>query len=391
MDFILNKQQQMIQDTVRRFARREVAPIAEKIDREDQIPRACWDTLADLGLLGLGISEEYGGVGGDAVSLVVALEQIAQICPALALSYGAHTNLCAQNIYRNAGESLKKKYLPGLCSGETRGCMGLTEPNCGSDAVGLQTTARRDAGDYVLNGSKMFITNGPHADVALVYAKTDPEKHSRGITAFVVERGVPGFSVSKKIEKFGNRGSQTGELVFDDCRVPASNVVGDVNGGIAVLMSGLDIERAVVAGIPLGIGGAALELALDYAKQRYQFGKPISEFQLIKAKLANMYTEIEAARGLIYRAASVVEQTPRGSKDSNARKLAAAAILFAGEMATRAVNESVQIHGGYGLTYEYPINRFYRDSKLYEIGAGTSEIRRLLIADELIENNIFSS
>ncbi|MFC1857390.1 acyl-CoA dehydrogenase family protein [Thermodesulfobacteriota bacterium] len=388
MDFELSKEQKMIQQNVREFMRKEIAPVAEDIDREDRFPPGIWKTLGELGLLGLGISEEYGGTGYNTLTFVLVIEQMARVCPALALSYGAHTNLFGHNLQRNAGEEQKQKYLPGICSGDLIGCMGLTEPDAGSDAVGIQTTARLEGDYYILNGSKMFITNAPETDVALVYAKTDMEKGAKGITAFIVEKDFSGFSVSKKIEKFGNRGSSTGELIFSDCRVPVENVLGEENKGITVMMAGLDVERAIVAGMPLGVAETALELALKYAKQRNQFGQPISNFQMIKAKLANMYTEIEAARGLIYRAAIMTDKAERGGKGTDLHKIAAAALLFVAEAATRAVNESVQIHGGYGLTLDYPINRFYRDAKLYEIGAGTSEIRRLIIADEIIRRGL---
>jgi isovaleryl-CoA dehydrogenase len=384
MDFELTKEQKMIQKNVREFMRKEIAPVAEEIDREDRFPQDIWKKLGDLGLLGLGISEEYGGTGYDILTFALVAEQMARICPALALSYGAHVNLCAHNLARSGNEEQKHKYLPKLCSGDLVGCMGLTEPNAGSDAVGIQTTARRDGDYFILNGSKMFITNAPEADVALVYTKTDEEQGAKGISAFIVEKDFSGFSVSRKIEKFGNRGSSTGELVFFDCRVPVENLLGQVHEGIKVMMAGLDVERAIVASIPLGIAEAALELALKYAKNRQQFGQPICNFQLVKAKLANMYAEIEAARGLVYRAAIMADKARSGGRGTDVHKMAAATALFTAEMASRAVNESVQIHGGYGLTLEYPINRFYRDAKLYEIGAGTSEIRRLIIADEII-------
>lgn len=384
MDFELTREQEMIQKTVKEFMRKKIEPIAEEIDRMDQFPEGIWKMLGDLGLLGIGIPEGYGGTGLNFLAFALVVEQMARICPALALSYVAHVNLCCHNLAHNASDKLKEKYLPGLCGGELVGCMGLTEPNAGSDAVGIQTTAAADGGDFLLNGSKMFITNAPEADVALVYTKTDPGKKAKGITAFVVEKGTPGFTVSRKMDKIGNRGSATGELIFNNCRVSKENVVGKVDEGIRVMMNGLDAERVAVAGIALGIGEASLELAVRYAKGRYQFGRPIADFQLVKAKLANMFTEIEAARGLIYRSAVKTDSAARGGKGTEIHRLAAAAILFAAETASRAANESLQIHGGYGYTLEYPINRFYRDAKLYEIGAGTSEIRRLVIADEII-------
>lgn len=385
MNFEPTKEQIRIQKNVREFMRKEIAPVAEEIDRDDQFPSDIWKKLGRIDLLGLSINEAYGGSGYDTLTFTLAVEEMAKVCPGLAMSYVAHANLCAHNLQRNGSEAQKQKYLPGLCSGDLIGCMGLTEPDAGSDAVGIQTTAGKDGDQFVLNGNKMFITNAPDADIALVYAKTDPARGPRGITAFVIEKGMPGFSVSQKIKKMGNRGSSTGELVLSNCRIPADNVVGQINEGIRVMMTGLDVERTVVAGISLGIGEAALELALDYAKNRHQFGEPICNFQLVKAKLANMYTEIEAAKGLVYRAAVLSESAESGGKGTELHKMAAAAILFAAEAASRAVNESLQIHGGYGYVLEYPVNRLYRDAKLFEIGAGTSEIRRLLIADELIK------
>ena len=385
MDFDLSREQQMIQKNVREFMRKEILPVAEQIDKEDQFPEGIWPLMGELGFLGLNMSETYGGLGYDVLTFTLMMEEMAKVCPAVALSVAAHSNLCIHNLERNGNEIQKQKYLPGLGTGELIGCLGLTEPNAGSDAVGITTEAILDGDSYILNGSKMFITNAPEADLALVYTKTDMEKGPRGMTAFLVEKGTPGFSVAGKIDKMGNRGSATGELVFSDCRVPLENVVGEVNQGIRVMMNGLDVERVVVAGIALGIHAAALEISLDYSKGRHQFGEPISNFQLIKAKLANMYTELEAARGVVYKAATLSERSERGGKGTELHKLAAAGILFSAEAASRAVNEAVQIHGGYGYTQEYAVNRLFRDAKLYEIGAGTSEVRRLLIADELLK------
>ena len=391
MDFELSREQKMIQKSVREFMHKEIAPLTEEIDRNDRFPEGIWKKLGDLGVLGLGIPEEYGGSGLDMMALVLAVEEIARVCPALALSYGAHLNLCAHNLERNGTDDQKQRFLPGLCSGDLIGCMGLTEPDAGSDAVGITTAAEKKGDFFRINGSKTFITNAPEADIALVYTKTDMEKRAKGITAFLVEKGTPGFSVSRKIEKFGNRGSLTGELVFNDCFVPAENMLGQFNNGIRVMMNGLDAERVVVAAIALGIGQASLELGLRYSRERHQFNQPLSDFQLIKAKLANMYTEMEAARGLVYRAAALASRSSRGGKGTELHKLAASAILYTAEAASRAANESLQIHGGYGYTLDYPINRFYRDAKLYEIGAGTSEIRRILIADELIKKGTGST
>jgi isovaleryl-CoA dehydrogenase len=382
MDVEITSEQKMIVKNVKEFMRKEIAPVADEMDREGYLPEGIWQTLGDLGLLGLGISEEYGGSGMEKAYLYLGG---GANCPGLALSYVAHSNLCAHNIEHNATEEQKHKYLPGLCSGERIGCLGLTELGAGSDAVGIQTTASREGDYFLLNGSKMFITNAPIADIALIYAKTDMEKKARGITAFIVEKGTPGFSVAPKMEKMGHRCSPTSDLIFNDCRVPAENVVRGVDGGIHVMMTGLDIERVVVAGLALGIGETALELGLKYAKSRHQFDQPIGNFQRVKAKLANMYTEIEAARGFIYRAARLADNVERGGKGTEIHKLAAAAILFAGEVINRATDVSLQLHGGYGYTTEYPINRFYRDAKLMEIGAGTSDIRRLVIADELLK------
>jgi isovaleryl-CoA dehydrogenase len=388
MDFELTTEQKMIQKNVREFMRKEILPLTEDIDKNDLFPEWLWKSLGDLGFLGLGISEEYGGSGMDLLTVTLVIEQLARVSPAIAVSFTAHVNLCAHNLERNGTEKQKKKYLPGLCKGDLVGCLGLTEPNAGSDAVGITTIAEKRGNNYHLNGSKIFITNAPIADLALIYAKTNMEKGARGITAFLVEKGTKGFSVSKQIEKMGNRGSQTGELFFDNCIVPDENVVGKVDDGIRVMMNGLDTERVVVSAISLGIGVAALELGLKYAKNRHQFNQPIANFQLIQEKLANMYTEIEASRGLIYRAALLADKSKRGGKGTEIHKLAASAVLHSAEAATKAVNESLQIHGGYGYTLDYPINRFYRDAKLYEIGAGTSEMRRLMIARELINKGL---
>jgi isovaleryl-CoA dehydrogenase len=388
MDFELTEEQRIVQRNVHQFMVKEIEPITEQIDREDQFPPGIWKKLGDLGFLGVTVDEKYGGSGFDLLTAVLVIEQMGRTCPALAVSYGAHANLCADNLSRNANEEQKKKYLPGLCAGELVGCLALTEPNAGSDAVSIRTTARKDGDDFLLNGSKMFITNAPVGDVFLTYAKTEPDKRSKGITAFVVEKGFPGVSVSRKLEKMGNRGSPTGEMVFEDCRVPAENIVGKYNEGIRVMMGGLDVERAYYGGECVGIAEGAFELGLKYAREREQFGEPICNFQMIKAKLADMYTEIEAARGLVYRAAVMADKVQRGGKGTEVHKLAAAAILFAAETATRVSNQAVQIHGGYGYMLEFPVNRFYRDAKLYEIGAGTSEVRRLVIANEIISKGL---
>ncbi|MCX5874466.1 MAG: acyl-CoA dehydrogenase family protein [Deltaproteobacteria bacterium] len=389
MDFDLTDEQRLVQKNVHQFMRKEIEPIAEQIDREDRFPVDIWKKMGELGVLGVTIPEEYGGSGFDLLTAVLVIEQIARTCPALAVSYGAHANLCADNLSRNGTEEQKRKYLPGLCSGDLVGCLALTEPNSGSDAISIRTTAIRDGDDFILNGTKMFITNAPVGDVFLTYAKTDRDSPAKsGITTFIVEKDFPGFQVSRALEKMGNRGSPTGEIVFEDCRVPRENVIGVIGAGIRVMMGGLDVERAFFSGEPLGLAEGALELARKYSMEREQFGKPICNFQLIKAKLADMYTEIEAARGLVYRAATLADKIERGGKGTEVHKIAASAMLFAAETATRVVNQALQIHGGYGYMLEFPINRFYRDAKLYEIGAGTSEIRRLVIADEIIQRGL---
>ncbi len=385
MDFSLDTEHRMIRDNVAEFMQKEIAPRAEEIDREDRFPDGLWEQMGSLGFLGLSVAQEYGGEGMGYLASVLAAEQMARVSPAVGLSWVAHTNLCAHNLEKNGNEDQKRRFLPGLCSGRLVGCMGLTEPDAGSDAVGIRTTAEADGDGFVLNGAKTFITNGPVADLALVYAKTDEAACARGITAFLVEKGTPGFTVSRKIEKIGHRGSPTGELAFSGCRVPRENVLGQVNQGIKVMMRGLDVERIAVAALSLGIGVECLDLALKYSRKRRQFGRPICEFQLVQAKLADMYTRMEAARGLIWRGASLAERSGHGGKGTELHRLAAAAILFTAEAASQAATDAVQIHGGYGYTLDFPVNRFFRDAKLYEIGAGTSEIRRLLIARELIQ------
>jgi len=384
MEFNLSEQHVMLQQTVRNFAMKEIWPIAEEIDAEDHWPDGMWEKLAGLGVMGITVDEEYGGAGADLLSAVIVLEELAKASPSIALSWGAHANLCCNNLNHNASHEQKKKYLPPLCSGKHIGALGLTEPNAGSDAVNIQTVAVKKGDYYVVNGTKMFITNGSVANTIVLYAKTDKERGARGITAFILDTSFPGFSVSKKLKKVGHRGSATAELVLEDCMIPAENVMGEENKGIHVMMSGLDVERSFYAGESLGIAEACLDLSIKYAKERVQFGKPIGAFQLIQAKLADMYTYIEAGRMLCYRAAVVADKASRGGKGTEVHKLAAASILFNAEMATRIADQAVQIHGGYGYMLEYPVQRFLRDAKLIEIGAGTSEIRRLIIAREML-------
>jgi isovaleryl-CoA dehydrogenase len=382
VDFELSEAHRLLRDTVGSWAENELNPIADEIDRRDEFPPELWGKMGDLGILGVTVAPEYGGAGFDLLAGVLAIEQIARFSASVALSYGAHANLCVNNIFRNGTDAQRSRYLPPLCSGEAVGALALTEPDAGSDAVGIQTRAVRDGDDYVLNGTKMFITNGPVADTLVVYAKTAPEKKSRGITAFIVEKGMAGFSVARKLDKLGHRGSPTGELVFEDVRVPASNVLLKENQGVEVMMSGLDIERAFLSGESLGIAERALELSVEYAKERKQFGQPIGNFQLIQGKLADMYVMVESARWLVYRTAVLAEKANHEGK--RVSKEAAAAIMYAAEISTKVALDAVQIHGGYGYMMEFPVQRLLRDAKLLEIGAGTTEIRKTIIARELL-------
>ncbi|MCU0586686.1 MAG: acyl-CoA dehydrogenase family protein [Syntrophobacteraceae bacterium] len=383
MDFQLTDEQRMIRETVYKWSVQELGPLQEKIDEEDWFPPDFFQKCADIGILGITMDEKYGGLGGDVLMQALAIEEMSRICPALAMSYGAHSNLCANNIHKNANEMLKEKYLPPLIRGEKIGALGLTEPNAGSDAMSLRTRAVKKGDKYILNGSKIFITNGPVADTLLVYAKTEPDLGAKGISAFIVEKEYPGFAVSRKLKKVGMRGSPTAELVFDNCEVPAENLVGQENMGVHVMTSGLDIERIVLAAGSVGMAQQALDYSIRYAVEREQFGQPIANFQMIQQKLADMYARTEAARLLVYRAATVAQSSKRGGKGTELTRQAAAAILFAGEMATWVCDQGVQIHGGYGYCLEFPVQKLWRDAKLYEIGAGTSEVRRMIIAREL--------
>lgn len=383
MDFELDEAHRLLRDTVAAWAEREIGPIADEIDRRDEFPPDLWVKMGGLGILGITVPPEYGGAGFDLLAGVLTIEQIARFSGSVALSYGAHANLCTQNIYRNGNEEQRRRFLPPLCSGQHIGALAMTEPDAGSDAVGgMQTRAVRDGDDYVLNGTKMFITNGPVADTILLYAKTAPERRQHGITAFIIEKGMPGFSVSRKLDKVGHRGSPTGELVLQDVRVPARNVVGKENEGVRVMMSGLDSERAFLAGESLGLAERALELSVAYAKERKQFGQPIGHFQLIQGKLADMYVQVESARWLVYRTAVLADQAEKEGRRFS--KEAAAAIMYAAEVSTRVALDAVQIHGGYGYLMDNPVQRILRDAKLLEIGAGTTEIRKTIIARELL-------
>ncbi|MDB5986455.1 MAG: isovaleryl-CoA dehydrogenase [Nevskia sp.] len=371
-----------------RFAQNELYPLAQRMDDEEWWPTEIFPKIGATGYFGVTAPEIYGGAGMDLFTSGLILQAFARWNHALSLSWVAHENLCLHNILRNANDAQKQKYLPGLCKGTSIGALGLTEPGAGSDALGsMRTVAVRDGGHYVLNGRKIFITNGPVADVLLVYAKTDKDKGAQGISAFIVEKDFPGFKVAQKLEKMGFRGSQTAELVFDDCRVPAENLVGGEDRGVKVVMSGLDLERAMISPICLGIAERALQLSLDYARQRKQFGKPIADFQMIRAKLADIYTWVESMRLFTYqtlRAASTVTEDEGGRGDIH--KITAAGVLYVAETMNKVLNEAVQLHGGIGYIWESEINRLYRSIKLLEIGAGTSEVRKLIISQEMLNS-----
>ena len=383
--FKLDRDQQTILDEADKFSRNELYPLAERMDRDEWWPEGVFEKIGAQGYLGITVPEEFGGSGLDFFTSGLVCQAMARWNYALSLSWIAHENLCLNNIYRNANADLRRKYLPDLCSGKAVGALGLTEPGAGSDALGsMRTTARRDGGHYVLNGSKMFITNGPIADTLLVYAKTAPERGAHGISAFIVERTFPGFRVAQKLVKMGFRGSQTGELVFDDCRVPAENLVGTENVGVAVVMSGLDLERAVISPICVGIAERALELAIDYAKTREQFGKPLSEFQMIQSKIADMYVWVETMRTLCYRVLAEANDLEVGAGGrGEIHALTAASLMYTANTVNSVLNEALQIFGGYGYMWESEINRLYRSIKLLEIGAGTTEVRKLIISREM--------
>jgi len=384
--FDLGAEQVATLEAASEYGRRELYPLAARMDAEEWWPAAAFAKLGSDGYLGVTVPEQYGGVGADLFTSGLVLQGFSRWNHALGLSWVAHDNLCVNNIYRNAGEELRRRYLPGLCAGKLVGALGLTEPGAGSDALGsMRTTARRHGEHYLLNGSKLYITNGPVADVLLVYAKTAPERGPQGISAFVVEKGFEGFRVAQKLTKMGFRGSQTAELVFADCRVPAANLLGTENGGVAVLMSGLDLERAMIAPLCLGIAERALELAREYAQSREQFGRKIAEFQMIQAKLAEMYVAVETMRTFTYRVlAAANDLDVGGGGRGHIHALTAASVMYASESMSRVLAEAVQIHGGNGYIWESEVNRLFRATKLLEIGAGTTEVRKLIISGELL-------
>lgn len=384
----LSQDQQEILDQVDRFAKDVLHPLSQRMDDEEWWPDEVFPRLGEMGYLGVTVPEEFGGVGLDLMTSGVIAQGLARWNHAISLSWVAHENLCLNNIYRNANDRQRRKYLPGLCSGQKVGALGLTEPGAGSDALGsMRTTARREGEFYILNGTKIFITNGTIADTLLIYAKTDKEAGAKGISAFIVEKGTRGFSIAQKLVKMGFRGSPTAELVFDECKVPLENLIGGENKGVSVVMSGLDLERSMISPICLGIAERALELSVEYAKVREQFGRPIASFQMIQSKLADMYVWIETMRAMTYRvlaAANDLEIGGGGRGEIHA--LSAASVMYTAETLNKVLNEAVQIHGGTGYIWESEINRLYRSIKLLEIGAGTTEVRKIIIADQLLRD-----
>jgi len=381
LNFALGEDIDLLRAHVQEFARREIEPLAERVDEENAFPQEMWRKLGDAGLLGVTVSDEYGGAGLGYLAHVVAMEEISRASASIGLSYGAHSNLCVNQIFHNGNDEQRRKYLPKLITGEYVGALAMSEAGAGSDVVSMQLRAEPQGDHYVLNGTKMWITNGPEADVLIVYGKSQPDAGARGVTAFLVEKGMPGYTTAQKLDKLGMRGSQTCELVFEDCKVPAANVLGPADAGVKVLMSGLDYERVVLAAGPLGILRACLDTVIPYIHERRQFGRAIGRFQLVRGKMADMYTQTNAVRSYIYTVAQACDRGETTRKDS------AGAILLAAETATRMALDAIQLLGGNGYINEFPTGRLLRDAKLYEIGAGTSEIRRLLIGRELFEES----
>ena len=378
----LGETHDLLRDTVYQFARREIAPIAAQIDIDNTFPSPLWRKLGEIGLLGITVSEEYGGANMGYLAHVIAMEEISRASAAVGLSYGAHSNLCVNQLYLNGTPEQKQRYLPSLIRGESVGALAMSEANSGSDVVSMQLQAVRKNDHFILNGTKMWITNGPEANVLVVYAKTDKQAGSKGISAFIIEKGFSGFSTAQKLDKLGMRGSNTCELVFENCEVPIENILGNMNQGVNVLMSGLDYERTVLAAGPVGIMQACLDVVLPYVHERKQFNQPIGEFQFIQGKIADMYTELNASRAYLYAVARACDSGMVSRRD------AASVILYTAEIATQMALQAIQILGGNGYINEYPTGRLLRDAKLYEIGAGTSEIRRMLIGRELFKENI---
>ncbi|HAT9729687.1 TPA: isovaleryl-CoA dehydrogenase [Legionella pneumophila subsp. pneumophila] len=379
LDFQLGETYDMLRDSVNQFAQTEIAPLAAQIDEKNTFPNHLWRKLGEMGLLGITVSEEYGGANMGYLAHTIAMEEISRASASVGLSYGAHSNLCVNQIFLNGNNEQKQKYLPKLISGEYIGALAMSESNSGSDVVSMQLQARSAGDKYILDGTKMWITNGPDADVLVVYAKTDKQAGSKGITAFIIEKGMPGFKTAQKLDKLGMRGSNTCELVFDQCEVPSENVLGTINQGVKVLMSGLDYERTILAAGPVGIMQACMDVVLPYVHERKQFNQAIGEFQFIQGKLADMYTDLNACRAYLYAVAKACDNGRVSRKD------AAGVILYTAEKATQMALQSIQILGGNGYISEYPTGRLLRDAKLYEIGAGTSEIRRMLIGRELFK------
>jgi isovaleryl-CoA dehydrogenase len=377
----LDEELNMLRDTVYQFCQKELAPRATDIDRNNEFPMDLWPKLGALGVLGMTVDEAHGGTNMGYLAHAIVMEEISRASAAVGLSYGAHSNLCLNQIQKNGTPRQREQYLPKLCSGEHIGALAMSEPSAGSDVVSMRLRADKKGDHYILNGNKFWITNGPDADVYVIYAKTEPDAGSRGITAFIVERDSPGFSRAQKLDKLGMRGSNTCELVFEDCEVPAENILGELNKGVAVLMSGLDYERAVLSGGPVGLMQACLDVCLPYVHDRKQFDQPIGEFQLVQGKLADMYSLTAASRSFLY---AVCRALDRGE---DSRKDAAAVILYTAEMATKCALDAIQLLGGNGYINDYPTGRLLRDAKLYEIGAGTSEIRRMLIGRELFKES----